>query len=635
VSTQNPTTTSVQDKADQAVAGFQQNGGREQLVSWIMEHVTEWENWRKQWLDANWAEFLRKWRGVWTEDDRTRNSERSHLISPALQQAVEEYVAEMEEAVLGDKEGWFDIDDDNADMKKEEYQALRIQVLDDMDYTNVPGALVECCGVMGAVYGTSIGKVVTDIRSEHTIAHRIDKEKKQLVGGVAETDRVAVFLEPVRPDQFVIDTSVNKPGKEGIEQALGMAHRLPRPRHSLRAKMELDTDEGGYWEVPLTGTAAQTLGLATEAGALKVSDNEDANLVTEYHGLVPRALLEAAIKDGDAPAEIDSRDMVEAVVTIVDDAYCVMARENENLKKDRDFVAAPHDIVPGSFWGRGVAEKGINSQKALDAMLRAQIDSLGFSVLGMMAVNSQRRDPRHKISVTPGGIIYTNGPPQETLMPITFGGTDATSFTATGELERLIQMATGTAGTMLPARASRSNATVGVSSMIQGGLAKRYKRTLRLQERHFLIPFIEKFTLRHMQYNDQVYPFVDLRFRVRTAMSLVAREAENQMLTSMLQVVPPESPVFYAMVKLIVDNSSSKDKGDLNKIIMAVIQGQLPGSAQDKNQPNPVEQQREVADLQEVVARTQQKRVATAKTLTEIQHMSETGPEKKKSGSAG
>jgi hypothetical protein len=605
----------TEDAAERAVVGFQQKGAREQLCSWIMEHVTEWERWRKQHLDIQWAEFLRKWRGVYDESDRTRASERSRLISPALQQAVEEAVAEMEEAVLGDKEGWFDIDDNLSDGQQEDWQPIRLQLLDDMDHANVQGALVEACGLMGAVYGTAIGKIVVDTRPERKLKTLLDPQKKEYIEGTTEDDRVVVFLEPVRPDQFVIDTAVNKPGREGIEQALGMAHRLPRPRHSLRAKMEDEI----YWEVPLESGDAQQQGLATESGALKVSDNEDANLITEYHGLVPRAIFEAAVNDGDAVGEIDSRDMVEAVCTLIDDKYCVLARENENLKKDRDFIAAPHDIIPGSFWGRGVAEKGINSQKALDAMLRAQIDGLGYTVHPMMGVNTQRRDPRFKVEVGPGKVLYSNGDPREAFFPMNFGRIDPTTFTATGELERLIQVATGTAGTSLPSRASRSNATVGVSSMVQGGLAKRYKRTLRLMERHFLIPLVEKFCLRHMQWNEEVYPFIDLRFRVRTAMSLMAREAENQTLTQLLTAVPPVSPVFYALLGQIVDNTSLKDKGMVKQLIQAVINGQMPGSDKDAEQPDPIEGERKVADLEEVRARTRMKDASTAKTIVDIQ----------------
>lgn len=630
MSTQNPTTTTLQDKAEQAVAGFQQGGAREQLCSWIMEHVTEWEDWRKQNFDPMWAEYLRKWRGVWAAEDKTRGSERSRLISPALQQAVEESVADIEEAILGDKEAWFDIDDNRSDGETEEWQEVRLRLLDDMDYVNAPGALIECCGLMGAVYGTAIGKIVVDQRIDRKLKKAVVQKKGKVLGiasGVQENERVVVSLEPVRPDHFVIDTSVNKPGREGISQALGMAHRLPRPRHSLQAKMQ----DGKYWEAPLDGeSAASASTLLTEMGPLKTSDAEDANLVTEYHGLVPRALLEAAAKDGGPIDEIDSRDMVEAICTIVDDKFCVEARKNENLKGDRDFIAAPFDLIPGSFWGRGVAEKGINSQKALDAMLRAQIDGLGYSVHPMLGVNSTRRDPRQKIEVGPGKVLFSNGDPREAFFPLNFGRIDPTSFTLGGELERLVQTSTGTVGGAMPARSARGNGTLGVRSMMQGGMAKRSKRTLRLMERHFLMPFVEKFALRHMQWNEEVYPFVDLRFRVRTAMSLVAREVENQTLVQLLQTVPPQSPVFYALLGQIIENSSLKDKGMVQQLIQMVIQGQAPGSAEDQqSDENPqLKQARDVANLEEVQARTENKRASTAEKLLKVQKMAQDKPGK-------
>lgn len=635
MSTQTPTTSTLQDTADSAAGSFTQSAAREALVAWVMEHVTEWERWRNNEFEQRWKEYWRKWRGIWEESDRTRGSERSRLISPAMQQAVEEAVAEMEEAALGEKEGWFDQDDNNSDTRKEDWQAIRLQLLDDMDYANVPGSMVECL-LNGAIFGTAIGKIVPDITTERKLRMVADLKKRQIIEGVQELDKIVVTLEPVRPDQFVIDTAVNKPGREGIMQALGMAHRLPRPRHALRAKMsdeEKDDDgnvviEATYYEVPLAESAVESKHII---GA-QMSDNEESNLVTEYHGLVPQALFDAALADGEAPNEIDTRKMVEVVVTIIDDKWCARCRLNENLKGDRDFIAAPWDIIPGSFWGRGVAEKGFNPQKALDAMLRAQMDGMAYTVHPMLGVNAQRRDPRHKIEVAPGKVLYVNGDPREALFPLNFGRTDPAAFTMSGELERLIQISTGTAGSAGPMRTSRGNGTLGGMSLIQGGLAKRHKRTLRLLERHFLMPLIEKFTLRHMQYNEEVYPFIDLRFRVRTAMSLVAREVENETLTQLLQTVPPESPAFYALLGQIIKNTSLKDKGLVLAVIEAVMKGDLPGSAQAQQQPDPLEQERKVADLQEVRSRTRLKDVTAAE---KVLNMSEpNGKDKPKSGTS-
>lgn len=629
MSTNSPTAANPTDAATQATSAFHQSSGRQALVDWVMEHVLAWEEWRKQEFDQRWQEYWRKWRGIWSEEDRTRGSERSRLISPALQQAVEESSAELEEAALGEKEGWFDLDNDNHDVVKENWQLIRRQLLDDMDLANVPGALVECI-LNGALCGTMIGKVVPDLIETRKLksylinAPKTDEHGK-IVDGTESADQVLVTLEAVRPDQFVIDTAVNKPGREGIAQALGMAHRLPKPRHELRAKMhdeETDADgnpvkgaESTYFEVPLTeGTAA-----LVKSGE-RQKDAEDANLLTEYHGLVPQALYDAAMNDSDAPGEYDTRKMVEAVVTIVDDKWLAACRENTNLKVDRDFLAAPVDLIPGSFWGRGIAEKGFNSQKALDAMLRALIDGIGYTVHPMLAVNAQRRDPRHKIVVGPGKVLYVNGPPQEALFPLNFGRIDPQTFTMSGELERLIQTGTGTAGSAPPPRAARGATTLGGMSLISGGLAKRTKRTLRLLERHFLLPLIEKFTLRHMQYNPDVYPFIDLKFRVRTGMSMVAREVENENLAQILQTVPPGSPMYYLMLGLIVNNTSLKDKEAVKTMVQGILEGKIPGTS-EQQQPDPMAQERAAADLQEVQSRTRLKDVTTAEKVVKIKQL--------------
>jgi len=627
VSTLNPTTTKFTDKAEALDVGFTQSSGRQHLAEWIMEFVTEWEDWRKKHFDTRWGEYIRKWRGIWDEGDRTRKSERSRLISPALQEAIEEAVAEWEEATIGSKEAWFDMDDDASDAEQEDWQDIRKQLLDDMHFANVSGSMVECA-LMGALYGTLIGKVVVEEKEDPHLAQAVDPNKPDtVIDGVEEEERVTVRLEPVKPTEFVIDTAVNKPGKEGIEMAMGMAHRLPRPRHIIRAKQNdaILNSKGGvdvaptYWEAPLGDRSSTDLSVSSEDRNLAEGDTV---LITEYHGLVPRALLDAAIEDGESDGEIDTTDMVEAIVTLADDKYALRAVENEKLKRDRDFIAAPWDLIPGSFWGRGVAEKGFNAQKALDAMLRAQLDGIAFTVHPMMGVDGRRRDPRQRIEVAPGKVLIGNGNPQEIFTPMRFGNIDPASLTMSGELERLIRMGTGTSGTQAPIRTNRSNETLGGQSIIKGDIAKRSKRTLRLTERHFLLPLVEKMTLRYMEFDEEVYPFVDLKFRVRTTLSMVAREVENTQLSNLLQVVPPQSPVFFALLGQIIDNSSLKDKGMVTKLIGQVVQQlsqQGDGTGEDKEQPDEIDQMRKVVDADEVKSRADLKRAQRAKILAETE----------------
>ena len=81
---------------------------------------------------------------------------------------------------------------------------------------------------------------------------------------------------------------------------------------------------------------------------------------------------------------------VEAIVVIANGGTLLKAEKNPYMMQDRPVVAFPWDIVPSRFWGRGVCEKGYNSQKALDAELRARIDALALTVHPMMAMDATR-----------------------------------------------------------------------------------------------------------------------------------------------------------------------------------------------------------------------------------------------------
>ena len=85
------------------------------------------------------------------------------------------------------------------------------------------------------------------------------------------------------------------------------------------------------------------------------------------------------------------------------------------MMQDRPVVAFPWDVVPGRFWGRGVCEKGYNSQKALDTELRARIDALSLTIHPMMAIDATRLPRGAKPEIRPGKMILTSGDPREVL----------------------------------------------------------------------------------------------------------------------------------------------------------------------------------------------------------------------------
>ena len=68
------------------------------LESWVIEKCEKWREHYNSNYETRFEEYYRLWRGQFNPADKTRASERSEIISPALQQAVESSVAEVEEA---------------------------------------------------------------------------------------------------------------------------------------------------------------------------------------------------------------------------------------------------------------------------------------------------------------------------------------------------------------------------------------------------------------------------------------------------------------------------------------------------------------------------------------------------------
>ena len=72
-----------------------------ELTDFVTSHCTKWRDYRDTNFLPDWLEYERIFRGIWEEADKERGSERSRLISPATQQAIETRHAEIMEAMTG------------------------------------------------------------------------------------------------------------------------------------------------------------------------------------------------------------------------------------------------------------------------------------------------------------------------------------------------------------------------------------------------------------------------------------------------------------------------------------------------------------------------------------------------------
>jgi len=557
------------------------------LAGWLETRLEEWRNHRDSNYLDNWDEYYRLWRGIWKASDKTRQSEKSRLISPALQQAVESSVAEIEEATFG-RGKWFDIKDDMLDQDPSDAEYVRNLLQEDLEETGAKDALCEVF-LNGAVYGTGIGKISVEERTWKYPAE-VPVEGTMTTQRILKEETVVdVKVDAISPKEFLID-----PSATSIQEALGVAHEVIKPRHSIIEGIQ----NGVYRDIAIEGdyNIERLKGFDPEESRPDASDQIK---ITEYWGKVPARFLKENESIDDF--EYNEDELVEAVVTIANDSHILRAEENPFMMEDRPFVSYQHDIVPNKFWGRGVCEKGINPQRALDAEMRARIDSLALTTTPMMAADATRLPRGVKLEVRPGKTILTNGDPRQAIMPLALGTTDQNTYTQVASLQNMIQMGTGASDST---QQSAERATSAGMSMQQSSAIKRQKRTLMNFQNTFLIPMINKSLWRKVQFDEERYPVVDYKFVPYSTMGIMAKELESQQMVSLLQAIPKDSPAFDVILLSVFQNSSMHNR---DQVVQALMEGM---------QPNPEEEQMEqmAKELQ-----LQQLQAQIQKTMAEAQ----------------
>ena len=549
----------------------------ESLESWVMEKVDSWREHYENNYQKQHEEYYRIWRGVWAAEDKTRDSERSRLISPATQQAVESSVAEIEEATFG-RGPWFDIDDDAADTEKGDVELLKNRLHDDFRKQKVRKAIAEAL-INAAVYGTGIAEVVLEEVKEMAPTTQPIMDGQLKAVGVNILERTVVKMRPIQPQNFLIDPSACT-----IEEALGCAIDEYVPVHTIQMMQEKEV----YRKISIS---TNQVDLALEEDKTLTAPETDKARKTTYYGLVPRALLKAAQEDDMEVAELgvsDSADdsyYVEAIVVLANGGDLLKAEENPYMMQDRPIVAFPWDVVPGRFWGRGICEKGYNSQKALDAELRARQDALALTVHPMIGVDSTRLPRGMTTDVRPGKTILTIGRPSEIIEPINLGQINQVTFAQAEALQRMLQMATGAIDSAgIPGSINGDSTAAGIS-MSLGAIIKRHKRTLINFQDSFIIPFVEKAAWRYMQFDPESYPVSDYKFITTSSLGIIAREYEVTQLVQLLQTMSQESPLYPVLIQSIIDNMSLSNREEL---IAAMQQAQQPNPEQAQQQQQAV-----------------------------------------------
>jgi hypothetical protein len=589
-----------------------------EIVNFVVNHCDRWRDWRDVNCLDDWLEYERIFNGEWDAQDKTRESERSRIVTPATQQAVETRHAEIMEAIFGQGE-FFDIQDDIRDVNGSplDVAAIKAQLMEDFKVDKIRKS-IDQIELLAEIYGTGIGEIVVKTEKVYVPATQaIPGQMGQAAIGVVEQDRIAVKIVPVNPRNFLFD-----PNGTSIDDCMGVAIEKYVSIHKIVKGQE----EGIYRKVKV-GTDSMDTDLEPTQEVSQYEDDK-VKLLT-YYGLVPREYLEQLENEENGEVEDlfpedsiqdEYSDLVEAIVVIANDGTLLKAEKNPYMMKDRPILAYQDDTVPNRLLGRGTVEKAYNSQKAIDAQVRSHLDSLALTTSPMMAMDATRLPRGAKFEVKPGKAILTNGNPNEILFPFKFGNTDGTNLTTAKEFERMLLMATGTLDSQGMITAVSRDAGQGGISMATASIIKKYKRTLVNFQEDFMIPFITKAAYRYMQFDPERYPTVDMKFIPTAALGIIAREHEQQQFIALLQTLGPNTPVLPIILKGIMANSSLSNRFEL--IEMLDKMSQVDPQAQQAQQ---MQQQMamELAQAQIAVQTTQaeQNKAEAQKLLTEAQLM--------------
>ena len=539
------------------------------LVSWLAGHLEDWRESRDTNYLNNWKEYEALWRGEWRAEDKMRESERSRIVSPVLQEAIENHASEIEEGVFGNGDDLFSIDDDYMDKDAADIDYMQAYMKQCFKQTRLRSNVGEVI-LLASIYGTGIGEVVVAEETNYIPATEVMEDVDSVAIGTKSKKKVQVLLNPISPQNFLIDPNAN-----GVNDAMGCAIEEFVSAHLVAKNME----DGVYMEADLGGEAETDLDL--EETWVDEEYDRDKVKIVRYYGLVPEKLLDdpenGEVYEGTGDILEEYGNLIEAIVVIGNDNVLLKAERSPYMMKDRPIVAYQDDTVPKRFWGRGIAEKGFNMQKAIDAQLRAHLDSLALTTAPMMGIDATRLPRGAKFEIRPGKSILTNGDPREILQPFKFGVTEEANLVTAQAFQKMLLSATNTMSTQEDVKAAAG----GELSVALSTVLKKNKRTLVNFQDNFLVPFITKVAHRFMQFAPEEFPVADYKFVANSSLGNLAKEVEQLQYLNLLKTLGPNSPVVPLLLEGIVNNSSMENRAE---IIASLKQGQQQQQKQAQQQ---------------------------------------------------
>ncbi len=150
------------------------------------------------------------------KQDKTRESERSRIVAPAIRQAVENKTSEIMEATTGRGE-FFELSDDAADVDGIDVEMMKKQLHEDLKRDKADKVWSEV-DRNAEVFGLGIAEIHVKSVMEFIPATQPLPGGAGAAIGVMETERTTVPIKSIHPRNFLWD-----PNADSVDEGLGVA----------------------------------------------------------------------------------------------------------------------------------------------------------------------------------------------------------------------------------------------------------------------------------------------------------------------------------------------------------------------------------------------------------------------------
>jgi hypothetical protein len=208
--------------------------------------------------------------------------------------------------------------------------------------------------------------------------------------------------------------------------------------------------------------------------------------------------------------------------------HVIKAVINQDFLGRKPYYVASYEDVPGSFWGRSVADLVRDPQVVVNAAARSIVNNMGIASGPQVVVNVDRLAPGEDITqLTPWRIWQVNNDPTGAgQAPVMFNQPDSRIAELVGVFEKFSEMADEYSG--IPKYMGGEPGGVGRTasglSMLMGNASKSIKQVISNIDIGVMTPLLTRLYDHNMQFSDDPDLKGDVNIIARGATSLVAKD---------------------------------------------------------------------------------------------------------------